>query len=337
MRPHPPSPAAPGGAAPATAGPPVAALAVNPLLQPWTAPHGLPPFAAIGPEHFEPALEEAMRVHRAELAAIASHSAAADFDNTVAAFDRSGALLERITATFGVLAASATSDALQAVQRALAAPLAAHRNAVYMDAALFARIDALHARRASLGLDAEALRLLERVHLDFVRAGARLQGAARRRYAAVMEELAALTTRFAQNVLHDESSFTLPLPDAAATAGLPGFVLDAARQAAAERGLPGAVITLARSLVVPFLTYSTRRDLREQAWRAWVGRGEHAGDNDNREIVRAILRLRREQAALMGCANYADYALADTMAGSRAAVAGLLDEVWPRALAAVQR
>lgn len=309
----------------------------NPLLQAWTAPHGLPPFAEIRAEHFEPALREAMRRERSEIAAIASQVAAPDFENTVAAFDRSGVLLERVLSTFGTLTASATSEALQAVQRQMAAPLAAHFNAVYMDAALFARLDALHAQRATLGLAPEALRLLERIHLDFTRSGARLTGAARQRFGAVMEELAALTTRFAQNVLHDESTWTLPLPDAAASAGLPPFVLDAARQAAAERGLPGAVVTLSRSLVVPFLTYSTRRDLREQAWRAWVGRGERGGDHDNREVARAILRLRREQASLLGHACYADHALADTMAGSRRAVAGLLDEVWPRALAAVRR
>jgi peptidyl-dipeptidase Dcp len=311
--------------------------ATNPLLEPWSAPHGLPPFAQLRPEHFEPALRQAMAAQHAELQAIAGQAAAPDFENTVAAFDRSGVLLERIVSTFYVLAASATSDALQAVQRQVSAPLAAHRNAVYMDAALFARIDALFARRDTLALAPEALRLLERVHLDFVRAGARLQGAAQRRFAAVMEELAALTTRFAQNVLHDESGWALPLPDAAATAGLPPFVLDAARQAAAERGLPGAVITLSRSLVVPFLTYSTRRDLREQAWRAWVGRGEHQGEHDNRQVARNILRLRHEQATLLGHACYADYALADTMAGTRSAVAGLLNDVWPRALQAVRR
>jgi len=309
----------------------------NPLLQPWTAPHGLPPFAELRPEHFEPAFGEAMHAERAEIAAIAANADAPTFDNTIAAFDRAGALLDRVMTVFGTLSASATNEALQAVQRLMAAPLAAHNNSIYLDRALFARIDALYARRAELGLAPEALRLLERIHLDFTRAGARLEGAARERYAGVMEELAALTTRFAQNVLHDESTWTLPLADAAATAGLPAFVLDAARAAAAERGLPGAVITLSRSLVVPFLTYSTRRDLREVAWRAWVGRGEHAGEHDNRETVRAILRLRREQAALLGHACYADHALADTMAGSRAAVAGLLDNVWPRALAAVQR
>jgi peptidyl-dipeptidase Dcp len=309
----------------------------NPLLQPWTGPYGLPPFATFRPEHFEPALREAMRRHRDELRAIADQAAAPDFDNTIAAFDRSGRLLDRITAVFYNLTASETSPALQAVQRDVAAPLAAHDSAVHMDAALFARIDALHARRDTLGLDAEARRLLERVHLDFVRAGARLAPAAQQRYAQVMEELAALTTRFAQNVLHDESAFQLRLQGEADLAGLPDFVRAAARQAAAERGVDGHVITLSRSLVVPFLTFSERRDLREQAWRAWVGRGEHAGAHDNREVARAILRLRREQARLHGHACYADFALADTMAGTRAAVGRLLDEVWPRALQAVER
>jgi len=309
----------------------------NPLLRPWTAPFGLPPFGEIRPEHVEPALREAMRRHRAELAAIGASPEAPSLDNTLAAFDRSGRLLARIGAVFHSLTASATSPELQAVQRAMAAPVAAHFNAVYMDAALFARIDALHERRATLGLAPEALRLLERVHLDFVRAGARLQGATRERYGRVMEELAALTTRFAQNVLHDEAAFVLELHGEADLAGLPAFVRDATRQAAAERGRDGHVVTLARSLVVPFLTYSERRDLRERAWRAWVGRGENGGEHDNRDIVRRILRLRHELARAHGHACYADHALADTMAGSRAAVARLLDEVWPRALDAVAR
>jgi peptidyl-dipeptidase Dcp len=309
----------------------------NPLLQPWTAPYGLPPFAAITPAHFVPAFEAAMRQHRDELAVIGASRDAPSFDNTLAAFDRSGRLLDRIASVFYNLTASETNGELQAVQRAMAAPLAAHDNAVYMDGALFARIDALHEVRDTLGLTPEQLRLLERVHLDFVRAGARLEPAAQRRYGQVMEELAALTTRFAQNVLHDESSYQLALKDEADLAGLPDFVRAASRQAALERGLEGHVITLSRSLVVPFLTFSERRDLREQAWRAWTSRGEHAGEHDNRDVARQILKLRNEQARLHGHASYADYALADTMAGTRTAVQKLFDEVWPRALAALER
>lgn len=309
----------------------------NPLLQAWTAPFGLPPFGDIRPEHFEPAFEQAMREHRAELAQIAAAPSAPDFDNTVAAFDRSGRLLGRIGAVFYNLTSSQTSPELQAVQRRMAAPLAAHDSAIYLDAALFARVDTLHQRRDTLGLQPEQRRLLERIHLDFVRAGARLQGAARQRYAAVMSELAQLTTRFAQNVLHDENAWRLVLRTEAELAGLPDFVRAAARQAAADRGLAEGehVITLSRSLVLPFLGFSERRDLREQAWRAWTSRGEHAGESDNREVARAILRLRHEQAALHGHACYADHALADTMAGRREAVQRLFDEVWPRARAAV--
>lgn len=311
---------------------------MNPLLSPWTAPYGLPPFDALRAEHFAPALQAAMAAHRAELDTIATQPEPATFANTVAAFDRSGRLLGRIQSVFYNLTASETSPALQAVQREMAAPLAAHDNAIYLHEALFRRIDALFEARATLGLDSEALRLLERIHLDFVRSGARLQGEQRRRYAAVMEELAQLTTQFAQNVLHDENAHVLVLEHEDDLAGLPDFLRAAARQAAEERGRPEAwVITLSRSHVVPFLTYSTRRDLREQAWRAWTSRGEHAGEHDNRDIARRILVLRQEQARLQGHATYSDYALADTMAGRRSEVQQLLDEVWPRALAAAAR
>jgi len=309
----------------------------NPVLQTWTTPHGLPPFDRFEPGHFEPALRQAMAEHRAELAAIAGLSAAPSFDNTVAAMDRAGATLARVASVFYNLTSSATGPALQAVQRTMAEPMAAHSSAVYQDAALFARVDALHRERHGLGLQPEPLRLLERMHLDFVRAGACLVSPQRERYAQVMQTLASLTTRFAQNVLHDESTWVMALPDEAALAGLPPDLRQAAAQAAADRRLPGHVVTLARSLVVPFLTHSTRADLREAAWRAWTSRGEHAGEHDNREVARDILRLRKEQAALLGHACYADHALADTMAGSRDAVQGLLGDVWPRALAAVER
>lgn len=311
----------------------------NPLLQPWAAPWGLPPFGVVRPEHFEPAFDAAMREHREELAAIGAQTEAPTFDDTLAAFDRSGRRLDRIASVFYNLAASATDEALQAVQRRVAAPLAAHDSAVRMDPALFARIDALHRERDALGLTDEQRRLLERVHLDFVRAGARLAGDARHRHAQLMQELATLTTQFAQNVLHDENTWHLRLPDEAALAGLPDFVRAAARQAAADRGLGEGehAVTLARSLIVPFLSFSERRDLREQAWRAWTTRGEHAGAHDNRDIVRRILALRREQAALLGHGSYADHALADTMAGNRAAVQALFDQVWPRALQAFER
>ena len=308
----------------------------NPLLQTWNTPHGLAPFDQIRPEHFEPAFEEALQAHRLELDAIASQQAAPTFENTVAAFDASGRLLTRLEALFHNLTASETSPELQGVQRRMALPLASHNNATYMHAGLFARLDALFEQREHLGLDPQSKRLLERIHLDFVRAGARLKGSAQKRYAQIMERLAELTTQFGQNVLADESTYRLELKGEADMQGLPDFVRAAARSAAQARGLEGHVITLSRSLIVPFLTFSDRRDLREQAWKAWTSRGANPGDTDNRSIVREILALRAEQAQLHGKACYCDYALEDTMAGHQSAVLGLLHNVWDKALEAVE-
>ncbi len=310
----------------------------NPLLQPWDTPHGLPPFGRIEAAHFAPAIDAALAEHLADIARITAQTEAPSFENTIAPFDRSGRLLDRVASVFYNLASSETSPALQDVERLLAPRLAAHHNAVSTNAALFQRIDALQATREQLGLNPEQKRVLERIHFDFVRAGARLAPAAQVRYGQIMQRLAELTTRFGQNVLADESAYRLELRSEADLAGLPPFVRTSARQAAAERGLDAAgVITLSRSHIVPFLTFSDRRDLREQAWRAWTTRGEHVGAHDNRPVAREILTLRNEQARLHGYSCYADYALADTMAGNQPAVNRLLQQVWGPAKARAEQ
>lgn len=306
----------------------------NPLLLPWNTPYGLPPFEAIDAAHFEPAYAQALARHMAEVEAIAGNREAPTFDNTIAAVDRCGRLLDRIENLFHNLTSSETSAALQAVETRLAPVLAAHSSAFFMHRGLFARIDALHVQRDALALSAEQRRVLERYHFDFVRAGAKLDAPAQKRYAQIMGRLAELTTRFGQNVLADESAFQLVLHAEADAGGLPDFVRATMRQAASDRGLSeGMLVTLSRSHIVPFLSFSERRDLREQAWRAWTSRGEHAGEHDNREIAREILALRNEQARLHGFSCYADYALADTMAGGQAAVTALLEQVWEPAKA----
>ena len=309
----------------------------NPLLSPWTGPFGLPPFAEIRAEHFAPALREAMRRHLAEIEAIAVLSAPTTFENTIAALDCAGRVFERICALFHNLTSSETSTALQAVEREMAPILAGHDSRVYNNAAVFVRVDALFADRERLGLSDEQRRVLERFHLDFVRAGAKLAPAEQARHAEVMQRLAELTTRFGQNVLADESAFQLLLEGEADLAGLPPFVRAAASQAALERGIEGAaVITLSRSHIVPFLTFSERRDLREAVWLALTSRGEHPGASDNRSVAAEILSLRLEQARLHGYASYADFALSDTMAQSQAAVTSLLERVWVPAKARVE-
>ena len=302
----------------------------NPLLEQWTAPHELPPFQQVRPEHFEPAFAVAMQEQLAEIDAIAANPAPADFENTVAALDRSGRLFTRIELLFSNLTVSETSPALQEAERAMAPRLAAHENAVFTHQGLFRRIDELHNRRASLGLDEQGLRLLQRIHLDFVLAGAKLAPDARNRYAALTQELADLSTRFTQNLLADEAGWLLPLAGEADLAGLPESVRSAAQAAAQQRGLGAGsfAITLSPSLAEPFLTFSARRDLREAVWRARTARGANGGQHDNRAIAARIVELRQEQAALHGFASYADYALADRMASGKAAVLELLTKAW---------
>jgi peptidyl-dipeptidase Dcp len=302
----------------------------NPLLHEWTGRYGLPPFQQIRHEHFEPAFDVAMRAHRAENDAIAGEPQPPTFENTIVALDHSGRLYSRIELLFGNLTVSDTSPALQAVERVMAPRLAAHENAIYLNRALFERIAALHEKRQELDLDDEGLRLLERVYLDFVLAGARLAPEAREHYRAITAEMAQLTTRFAQNLLADEAGWVLQLQGEADLAGLPDFVRSAAHSAAQERGLgPQAhAITLSPSMAEPFLTYSARRDLREAVWRARVERGAHAGEHDNRPIAARIIVLRQQQAKLHGYASYADYALADRMASDAGAVLDLLGKAW---------
>jgi peptidyl-dipeptidase Dcp len=305
----------------------------NPLMSVWPTPFEAPPFAAIKPEHFADAFTAGMAAHLGEIDAISTNPAPATFANTLHALEASGEALSRAASVFWNLSGSHTNDALQALERDWSPKFANHGTAISTNAALFHRIDAVFQKRASAGLTAEQLRVLEKTHLRFVRAGAKLEGADRERYKLLMQHSAQLATKFAQNVLADEKSYALPLSDAADLAGLPDFLIAAAASAAKERGSSDShVITLSRSLIEPFLTFSSRRDLREQAWRAFVERGEHAGDHDNRAVIADMVRLRVELAGLMGHKSYADYSLVQSMAKTPARVRELLDRVWPPAV-----
>jgi len=309
-------------------------LLQNPLLQDWNTPFGIAPFADIEPADYMPAFEAAFAQHKSEIAAITGEDAAPDFRNTIAALEKSGMLLDRVASLFFNLSSADTSDALQAIERDISPRLARHHSEIALDAALFARVDAVFAQRAALGLDAESLRVLERIHDGFVRDGARLEGADRARYAQISERLAALGTQFGQNVLADERSYTLALNAPQDLAGLPDFLVDATARAAEERGLAGQhVVTLSRSLIEPFLRFSERRDLREAAFAAWIRRGENPGPTDNRPVIHEILALRAERARLLGYDSFAAYKLDDTMAKTPAAVRALLTAVWQPALA----
>jgi len=306
----------------------------NPLLSDWTTPFGIPPFEAIEPAHYRPAFDTALAEQRAAIDAIAGEGAEPTFDNTIAAIETSGGRLKRVSAVFYNLTGSHTNEALQAIEREMAPVLAKHRNAIFMNAALFGRVDALHGKRAGLELSPEQARVLDRYHTIFVRAGARLDPDGKARLGAITERLAALGTQFAQNVLADEKAYTLVLETEEDLAGLPAFVREAAARAAEERGLAGRhVITLARSSIEQFLTFSSRRDLREQAFRAWASRGDTGGPTDNKAIAAEMVALRAERARLLGYETFAAFKLADTMAKTPDNVLALLREVWAPAVA----
>jgi len=301
----------------------------NPLLRPWTDPFGLPPFESIAPEHFRPAFDAALAEQQAEVAAIADRQDAPTFANTIEALERSGAALKRVGGVFFNLAGSHTNDAIQAIERDMAPLLAKHRNSIFMNEALFRRVDALHRERDDLGLDPEQLRVLDRYRTIFVRAGAQLGPDEKKRLAAITERLASLGTQFSQNVLADEKAYRLVLESEEDLAGLPSFLREAAAQAAEDAGLKGKhVITLSRSSIEPFLQFSSRRDLREQAFKAWAARGDMGNATDNKAIIAEMVALRTERAKLLGYETFSDFKLADTMAKTPEAVLKLLHEVW---------
>jgi len=293
----------------------------------WATPHGLPPFERIAPAHYLPAFEAALAAHNSEIAAIAKNPEAPGFDNTVGALERAGHALDRVAGVFFNLSGSHTNPDLQAVERAITPRLARHGSAIYLNPELWARISAVDADMENLG--PEERRVLDRYRTRFRRSGADLAPEAKTRMAEIAGRMAELGTRFSQNLLADEGAFALPLDGADDLAGLPDFLRDAAAAAAQERGgRHGHVITLSRSLIEPFLVFSTRRDLRERAYEAWSKRGETGGETDNRGIIAEIVALRAERARLLGYDSFAHFKLADTMAGTPDNAMDLLRNVW---------
>ncbi|MDF2141554.1 M3 family metallopeptidase [Paenirhodobacter sp. CAU 1674] len=299
----------------------------NPLLSDWTGPFALPPFAAIHDEDFAPAFDTALTEARAAINAIADAPEPPTFANTIEAMEQAEALLDRVSGVFYNLAGADSTPAREALMRDLAPKMAAFSSEVTMNAALFGRIRTLWEARETLGLSPEQARVLELYHQMFVRAGAALTGAEAARMAAIKERLAVLSTAFSQNLLADERDWFRPLGEDELE-GLPDFVIAAARAAGAERGQPGPVLTLNRSLIVPFLQFSPRRDLREIAYEAWVARGANGGETDNRAHAAEILALREERAKLLGFDSFAAFKLEPEMAGSPARVRDLLMRVW---------
>lgn len=305
----------------------------NPLLAKWTGPYGgLPPFDKVKVEHFKPALEAAMAGNLAEIDRITANTAAPTFENTIVALEKSGKTYQRVNTIYGIWTGTMSTPPLQAVEKEMAPKLAAFSDKIYQNSALFKRIETVYNSPAKAKLTPEQQRLTWLYYTNFVRAGARLNDTEKKRLSEINQQLAGLFTKFSQNVLADETNEYLNLKSEGDLEGLPQSLRDAAAAAAKSKGGEGWVITNTRSSVDPFLTYSTRRELREKAWRMFVNRGDNGGATDNNEAITQILQLRAERAKLLGYPTHAHWRLEAAMAKTPERAMELMEAVWKPAV-----
>jgi len=314
------------------------AIVQNPLLAPWTGAYGgVPPFDQVRVEHFQPALEAAMAEQLAEVDKIASDPAPPTFENTLAALERSGRTLDRVGTIFGVYSGTMSTPDFQKVEEEMAPKLAAFSDQITQNEKLFKRIAAVYEARDASDLTPEQKRLAWLDYTNFVRAGAKLDPAAKKRLSEINQRLAALYTKFSQNLLADEADYVLFLDKESDLAGLPDSLRSAAAAAAEQRGQKGKWAVLnTRSSMEPFLTYSDRRDLREKVWRTYYNRGDHGDAHDNNAIITEILKLRAERAKLLGYQTHAHWRLENSMAGTPERAMELMEAVWKPAVARVR-
>ncbi|MBP3356996.1 MAG: M3 family metallopeptidase [Rikenellaceae bacterium] len=306
--------------------------AENPLLGEWDTPFGVPPFDKIEVSHYKPAFQVAMAEHLAEVDSIVANPAEPDFENVILALDNCGERLKRVSTVFSMVGSADTNAEMQAVQMEMSPVLSQHYDKVSMNEKLFEKVSAVYEKRASLGLDSLQMRLLEKTYNRYVRAGAALPADKKAELSKINEELSLLGVRFGNNLLAENKNFTLEL-SGEELSGLPQSVKNAAREEADKRGIPGKyVFTLSKPSLLPFLTYSDRRDLREKLYRGYLDRGNYGNETDNKQIINDIVRLRTEKARLLGYDSHADFVLSNVMAKTPENVYGLLDDLWTPAL-----
>ncbi|MBQ2143120.1 MAG: peptidase M3, partial [Alistipes sp.] len=305
----------------------VATDTTNPLLEEWTTEFGVPPFDKIKAEHFAPAFDVAIAEHKAEIEAIVANEAEPSFENTIVALDNAGIKLSETGLIFGMLSSSDLTPEMEKVQDELTPILEEHSNAIMLNDALFQRVKAVYDKRNTLGLDEVQMRLTEKTYNDFVRSGALLQGEAKERLKQINGELAMLTVEFNKNLLADQNAFSLHL-EANQVAELPEGVKAQAREAAEAAGKSGYLFTLDKPSMLPFLTYSSNRELRRELYNGYLMRGNNDNEYDNKEIAEKMAMLRIEKANLLGYDSYSAYVTADQMAGTPEAAYELLEEIF---------
>ena len=275
--------------------------AANPFLTEWNTPFGVPPFGEIELEHYLPAFEEAMQQHKQEISAIYKQRSAPTFDNTIAAMDRSGALLDRVSNVFFAMRSSMTNAQLEEIAKDVAPKLSKHQDEILLDDLLFQRVAAVYRDRDSLSLTPEQDRLLEETYKDFVRGGAELPAEKKERLKEINAELALLSLQFGENVLKETNKFELVVSDEADLAGLPAGAITAASETATERGHEGKwAFTLDKPSMIPLLQYAEKRALREEIYTAYINMGNHDDELDNKANLANIVALRRRARPAAG-------------------------------------
>ena len=304
------------------------------LLWNWTGPYdGLPPFDKADPALFSPAFATALAARQAEIDAITANPAPANFENTIAALERSGQKLDRVGSIFSVMTSNVSNDAWEALDKDWSPKFAVADDKINFDGKLFTRIAAVNATTARL--TPEQRRLTKRYYDQYVRAGAKLDANGKAELGRINERLAALFSDFSARLLADENTWTV-IDREAALAGMPAATIASYKAAAGKRGAAGKIFVVnTRSAVDPLLTFATDRTLREQVWKKFVARGDNADKNDTNAVIAEIVKLRAERAKLLGFATHADWRMQDTMAKTPAAANALMQRVWPSAIARV--
>ncbi|MBC7899281.1 MAG: M3 family metallopeptidase [Saprospiraceae bacterium] len=309
----------------------------NPLLEKWSGPYGgLPPFDKVKVTDFKPALVEAMEQNLGEVMLIGANKAAPTFENTIAEMERSGRVLTNVQTVFDIWSGSLSTPEVRAVETEMGPKLAALSDKIYQNEQLFKRIEAVFNSPEKAKLAPEQQRLTWVYYTNFVRSGARLKPAEKTRLSEINQKLSGLFTKFSQNLLSEENDRFLTLTAEADLAGLSQDLKDAAANAAASKKVKGWVISNTRSSIDPFLTYSSRRDLREKAWKMFINRGDNGDTKDNNAGISEILQLRAERAKLLGYETHAHWRLENTMAKTPERAMELMNSVWPAAIARVK-
>ncbi|NQU52510.1 MAG: M3 family metallopeptidase [Bacteroidetes bacterium] len=306
----------------------------NPFFKEWNTPFGVPPFDEIKVEHYVPATVEGIKQQQAEIDAIVANSAAPTFENTILELDKSGELLTKVSGVFGPLSSAVTNDEMQAVARELSPLKTTHRNNISMNPELFKRIKTVYDKRNELGFDREQMRVVEKYYQDFERNGANLSAADKEILKGINIELSKLSLQFGDNLLAETNkNFKLVIDNKADLSGLPEDVIMGAAEAAKSAGEEGKwIFTLAKPSMLPFLSFSEKRELREKLYSGYFMRGDNDNDNDNKEIIKPIVKLRDQRAKLLGYENHASYVIDINMAKTPKAVYDFLTELWEPSL-----